>query len=123
MDYTGNSAFATDGNITLTAVIAPETEGVTYYYWWELFDESTNDWTTSFKKVNTATHTGEKSKTLTISGLPVDKSYQYHIFVQCSNGYQCYSEPFTVTRHQHSWTYTARATPPGSILTSVCSST
>ncbi len=108
-NYTGNSAFATDGNITLTAVIAsePETENVTYYYWWELFNESENDWTTSFKKVNTATHTGEKSKTLTISGLPVDKSYQYHIFVQCSNGYQCYSEPFTVTQHQHSWTYTA----------------
>ena len=106
-NYTGNSAFATDGNITLTAVIAPETEGDTYYYWWELFNESTNDWTTSFKKVNTATHTGGQSKTLTISGLPVDKSYQYHIYVQCSNGYNCYSEPFTVTRHQHSWTYTA----------------
>ena len=108
-NYTGSSAFATDGNITLTAVIAsePETENVTYYYWWELFNESENDWTTSFKKVNTATHTGEKSKTLTISGLPVDKSYQYHIYVQCSNGYNCYSEPFTVTRHQHSWTYTA----------------
>ena len=107
-NYTGNSAFATDGNITLTAVIAPapETEGVTYY-WWELFDESEKDWTTKFSNVNTATHTGEKSKTLTISGLPVDKSYQYHIFVQCSNGYQCYSEPFTVTQHQHSWTYTA----------------
>lgn len=98
-NYTGSSAFATDGNITLTAVIAsePETENVTYYYWWELFNESENDWTTSFKKVNTATHTGEKSKTLTISGLPVDKSYQYHIYVQCSNGYNCYSEPFTVT--------------------------
>ena len=107
MDYTGNSAFATDGNITLTAVIAPETEGVTYHYWWELFNESKNDWTTTFSNVNTATHTGGQSKTLTISGLPVDKSYQYHIFVQCSNGYQCYSEPFTVTQHQHSWTYTA----------------
>ena len=92
-NYTGNSAFATDGSITLTAVIAPETEGDTYYYWWELFNESTNDWTTSFKKVNTATHTGGQNKTLTISGLPVDKSYQYHIFVQCSNGYNCYSEP------------------------------
>ena len=106
-NYTGNSAFATDGNITLTAVIAPKTEGVTYYYWWELFDESKKDWTTRFSSVNTATHTGGQSKTLTISGLPVDKSYQYHIFVQCSNGYQCYSEPFTVTQHQHSWTYTA----------------
>ena len=105
-NYTGNSAFATNGNITLTAVIAPETEDVTYYYWWELFDESENDWTTTFSNVNSATHTGEKSKTLTISGLPTDKSYQYHIFVQCSNGYQCYSEPFTVTQHQHSWTYT-----------------
>ena len=106
-NYTGNSAFATDGNITLTAVIAPKTEGVTSYYWWELFDESKKDWTTRFSSVNTATHTGGQSKTLTISGLPVDKSYQYHIFVQCSNGYQCYSEPFTVTQHQHSWTYTA----------------
>ncbi len=115
--YTGNSAFATDGNITLTAVIAPEIEGVTYYYWWELFNESDNDWTTQFSKVNTATHTGEKSKTLTISGLPVDKSYQYHIFVQCSNDYNCYSEPFTVTRHQHSWTYTAS----GATITATCS--
>ena len=118
-NYTGNSAFATDGNITLTAVIAPETEGDTYYYWWELFNESENDWTTSFKKVNTATHTGEKSKTLTISGLPVDKSYQYHIFVQCSNGYNCDSEPFTVTRHQHSWTYTSS----GATITASCTDT
>lgn len=116
-NYTGSSAFATDGNITLTAVIAPETAGVTYYYWWELFDESKNDWTTHFGGVNTATHTGEKSKTLTISGLPVDKSYQYHIFVQCSNGYNCYSEPFTVTQHQHSWTYTAS----GATITAKCS--
>lgn len=118
-NYTGNSAFATDGNITLTAVIAPETEGVTYYYWWELFDESENEWTTQFSKVNTATHTGGKSKTLKISGLPVDKSYQYHIFVQCSNGYNCYSEPFTVTRHQHSWTYTAS----GATITASCTDT
>ena len=117
--YTGSSAFATDGNITLTAVIAPETQGVTYYYWWELFDESKNDWTTKFSNVNTATHTGGQSKTLTISGLPVDKSYQYHIFVQCSNGYNCYSEPFTVTRHQHSWTYTAS----GATITASCTDT
>ena len=118
-NYTGNSAFATDGNITLTAVIAPEpeTEGVTYYYWWELFNESKNDWTTSFKNVNTATHTGGQSKTLTISGLPVgNSSYQYRILVQCSNGYECYSEPFTVTRHQHSWTYTAS----GATITAKC---
>ena len=118
-NYTGNSAFATNGNITLTAVIAsePETETVTYYYWWELFNESENDWTTRFSNVNTATHSGEKSKTLTISGLPVDKSYQYHIFVQCSNGYNCYSEPFTVSQHQHSWTYTAS----GATITATCS--
>ena len=116
-NYTGNSAFTTDGNITLTAVIAPETEDAAYTYWWELFNESDNDWTTQFSKVNTATHTGGKSKTLTIPGLPTDKSYQYHIFVQCSNGYNCYSEPFTVTRHEHSWTYTAS----GATITATCS--
>lgn len=117
-NYTGNSAFATDGNITLTAVIAsePETEDVTYYYWWEVFKESENDWTSRFYTVNNATHNGGQSKTLTISGLPVDKSYQYHIFVQCSNGYNCYSEPFTVTQHQHSWTYSAS----GATITAKC---
>ena len=102
MDYTGNSAFATDGNITLTAVIAPETQGVTYYYWWELFNESKNDWTTTFSSVNSATHDGKQSKTLSISNLPENSSY-----------------PVTVTRHQHSWTYTAS----GATITASCTDT
>lgn len=116
-NYTGNSAFATDGNITLTAVIAPETENVTYYYWWELFDESKKDWTTTFRNVNSATHTGGQSKTLSISNLPENSIYQYRVDVRSDNGYQCYSEPFTVTRHQHSWTYTAS----GVTITAKCS--
>ena len=115
-NYTGSSAFATDGNITLTAVIAPETEGDTYYYWWELFNESENDWTTQFSKVNAATHDGKQSKTLSISGLPENSIYQYRVDVRSSNGYQCYSEPFTVTQHQHSWTYSAS----GATITAKC---
>lgn len=117
-NYTGNSAFATDGNITLTAVIAsePETENVTYYYWWERFDESSKDWTTKLNDVNTATHTGGRSKTLSISNLPENSSYQYHVYVSSDNGYNCYSEPFTVTRHQHSWTYSAS----GATITAKC---
>ena len=116
-NYTGNSAFATDGNITLTAVIAPETQGVTYYYWWELFNESENDWTTHFGDVNNATHTDGQSKTLSISNLPENSIYQYRVDVRSDNGYQCYSEPFTVTRHEHSWTYTAS----GATITAKCS--
>ena len=117
-DYTGNSAFATDGNITLTAVIAPEpeTENVTYHYWWEVFKESENDWTSLFYTVNNATHDGKQRKTLSISGLPENSSYQYRVEVWSDNGYQCYSEPFTVTRHQHSWTYTAS----GATITAKC---
>ena len=115
-NYTENSAFATDGNITLTAVIAPKTEGVTYYYWWELFDESKKDWTTKLNNVNTATHTGGQSKTLSISNLPENSSYQYRVDVWSNNGYQCYSEPFTVTRHQHSWMYTES----GATITAKC---
>ena len=118
-NYTGNSAFATDGSITLTAVIAPETQGVTYYYWWERFDESSKDWTTKLNDVNTATHTGGQSKTLSISNLPENSSYQYHVYVSSDNGYNCYSEPFTVTRHQHSWTYTAS----GATITASCTDT
>ncbi len=116
-NYTGNSAFATDGNITLTAVIAPETEGVTYYYWWELFDESKKEWTITFRNVNSATHTGGQSKTLSISNLPENSIYQYRVDVRSSDNYQCYSEPFTVTRHQHSWIYTAS----GATITAKCS--
>ena len=115
-NYTGNSAFATDGNITLTAVIAPETEDVTYYYWWEVFKESEKDWTSRFYTVNNATHTSGQRKTLSISGLPENSSYQYRVEVRSDNGYQCYSEPFTVTRHQHSWTYTAS----GATITAKC---
>ncbi|MBS5333819.1 MAG: S-layer homology domain-containing protein, partial [Subdoligranulum variabile] len=115
-NYTGNSAFATDGSITLTAVIAPETEGVTYTYWWELFNESTKDWTITFRNVNSATHTGGQSKTLSISGLPENSIYQYRVDVRSSDNYQCYSEPFTVTRHQHSWIYTAS----GATITAKC---
>ena len=118
-NYTGSSAFATDGSITLTAVIAPETQGVTYHYWWELFNESENEWTTTFSDVNTATHTGAESKTLSISNLPENSSYQYRVHVWSDNGYQCDSEPFTVTRHQHSWTYTAS----GATITASCTDT
>ena len=118
-NYTGNSAFATDGSITLTAVIAPKTQGVTYYYWWERFDESSKDWTTELNDVNTATHTGGQSKTLSISNLPENSSYQYRVDVRSDNGYQCYSEPFTVTRHQHSWTYSAS----GATITASCTDT
>ena len=118
-NYTGSSAFATDGNITLTAVIAsePETEDVTYYYWWEVFKESENDWTSRFYTVNNATHTGGQSVTLSISGLPENSIYQYRVDVRSSDNYQCYSEPFTVTRHQHSWIYTAS----GATITAKCS--
>lgn len=57
-NYTGSSAFTTDGKITLTAVIKPGTENVSYQ--WQLFRESDKDWLSSpyFHTVNNATHTG-----------------------------------------------------------------
>ena len=118
-DYTGSSAIAANGSITLTAVITPDTEGVAYE--WELLRESDNSWLSStyFYKVNEAAHTGAGSKTLSISGLPDNSSYQYRVLVRNSDGYQCYSEPFTVTRHQHSWTYTADNTTH--TITATCS--
>lgn len=118
-NYTGSSAFATDGNITLTAVIKPGTENVSYQ--WQLLRESDKEWLSSpyFHKVNNAEHTRAESKTLSISNLPENSSYQYRVHVWSDNGYQCYSEPFTVTRHQHSWTYTAS----GATITASCTDT
>ena len=62
-NYTGSSAFATDGKITLTAVIKPGTENVSYQ--WQLLRESDKDWLSSqyFYTVNNAKHTGADSKT------------------------------------------------------------
>lgn len=118
-NYTENSAFATDGEITLTAEVTPETENVSYQ--WKLFRETDNSWLSSqyFKTVNNATHTGTDSKTLTIRNLPENSIYQYRVDVWSDNGYWCYSEPFTVTRHQHSWTYTAS----GATVTASCTDT
>ena len=67
--------------------------------------------------MNNATHTGAESGTLSISDLPENSSYQYRVHVWSDNGYQCDSEPFTVTRHQHSWIYTAS----GATITAKCS--
>lgn len=85
-NYTGSSAFATDGNITLTAVVTPGTENVSYR--WELFRESDKDWLSSqyFYTVNNATHTGAESGTLSISDLPENSSYQYRVHVWSDNG-------------------------------------
>ena len=98
--YTGSSAIADDGNIKLTAVVTPGTAGVTYQ--WELLKADGN-WVISayFHNVNDAEHTGADSGTLTITGLPVGSSYQYRVLVMGSDGYQCYSEPFTVTAKAH----------------------
>lgn len=94
-NYTGNSFNVTDGNINLTAVVMPETENVTYQ--WQLFNSSTGNWVNStyFKNINNATHSGADSKTLSITNL--DKgTYQYRVLVKSSDGYQCYSDTFTV---------------------------
>ena len=100
--YTGSSAIADDGSIKLTVVVTPETQAVTYQYQWELLKADGN-WVNSayFKNVNNATHTGADGMTLTITGLPIGNSYQYRVLVVGSDGYQCYSEPFTVTAKAH----------------------
>ena len=118
-DAVGSSANTTDGNIQLTVVVTPETENATYQ--WELLSNS-NNWVTSayFHNVNNATHTGHDSKTLSINGLTVDgSSYQYRVLVKSSDGYECYSEPFTVTAqaHAHAWEYKA----DGGTITAACS--
>ena len=64
----------------------------------------------------TEKYTGANSQTLSITELPAGQTFSYKVQIATGDGYKCYSEPFTVTRHQHSWTYTAS----GATITATC---
>ena len=101
-DYTDSLLNAADGKVNLTAVVSPETEGVTYQ--WRMWDNESSMWITStyFKGF---TYTGADSATLSISDLTDNQTYQYRVRVTASDGYACDSESFTVTtnRCKHDW--------------------
>ena len=117
--YSGSTFDAKDStSVTLTVSVTPdESAGLTYIWCRSINDEWR--WLTnpSITQDLTEKYTGADSKTLSITELPADQTFSYKVQIATSDGYKCFSKPFTVTRHQHSWTYTAS----GATITAKCS--
>ena len=117
MNYSGSTFDAKDTSVTLTvSVTSDESAGLTYTWYRSINDEwcpLTSPYTT---KDLTEKYTGAGSRTLSITELPAGQTFSYKVQIATSDGYKCFSKPFTVTRHQHSWTYTAS----GATITAKC---
>ena len=117
-NYSGSTFDAKDStSVTLTVSVTPdESAGLTYTWYRSIKDvwrSLTNPYIT---KDLTEKYTGADSQTLSITQLPAGQTFSYKVQIATGDGYKCYSEPFTVTRHQHSWTYTAS----GATITATC---
>ena len=106
--YSGSTFDAKDStSVTLTvSVTSEESAGLTYIWCRSINDEWRWLTNSSITQDLTEKYTGADSKTLSITELPAGQTFSYKVQIATGDGYKCYSEPFTVTRHQHSWTYT-----------------
>ena len=117
--YSGSTFDAKDStSVTLTVSVTPDESAGLSYIWCRSINDEWR-WLTnpSITQGLTEKYTGAGSQTLSITGLPADQTFSYKVQITTRDGYTCYSEPFTVTRHQHSWMYTAS----GATITAKCS--
>ena len=117
-DYSGSTFDAKDStSVTLTvSVTSDESAGLTYT-WYRFINDTWRSLTnSSITQGLTEKYTGADSQTLSITELPAGQTFSYKVQIVTGDGYKCFSEPFTVTRHQHSWTYTAS----GATITAKC---
>ena len=117
-DYSSSTFDTKDStSVTLTvSVTSDESAGLTYT-WYRFINDTWRSLTNSFITQGlTEKYTGADSQTLSITELPAGQTFSYKVQIVTGDGYKCFSEPFTVTRHQHSWTYTAS----GATITAKC---
>ena len=117
-DYSGSTFDAKDStSVTLTvSVTSDESAGLTYTWYRSINDEWRSLTNPYITQGLTEKYTGADSQTLSITELPAGQTFSYKVQIATVDGYKCFSEPFTVTRHQHSWTYTAS----GATITAKC---
>ena len=102
-DYSGSTFDAKDStSVTLTVSVTPdESAGLTYIWCRSINDEwrwLTNPYITQDL---TEKYTGADSQTLSITELPAGQTFSYKVQIVTSDGYKCYSEPFTVSTCAH----------------------
>lgn len=117
-DYSGSTFDAKDStSVTLTvSVTSDESAGLTYTWYRSINDEWRSLTNPYITQGLTEKYTGADSQTLSITELPAGQTFSYKVQIVTGDGYKCFSEPFTVTRHQHSWTYMAS----GATITAKC---
>ncbi|WP_195446989.1 S-layer homology domain-containing protein [Flavonifractor plautii] len=117
-DYSGSTFDAKDStSVTLTvSVTSDESAGLTYTWYRSINDEWRSLTNPYITQGLTEKYTGADSQTLSITELPAGQTFSYKVQIATGDGYKCFSKPFTVTRHQHSWTYTAS----GATITATC---
>ncbi|WP_209341349.1 S-layer homology domain-containing protein [Flavonifractor sp. AGMB03687] len=103
MGYSGSTFDAKDStSVTLTVSVTPdESAGLTYIWCRSINDEWR--WLTnpSITQGLTEKYTGADSQTLSITKLPAGQTFSYKVQIVTSDGYKCYSEPFTVSTCAH----------------------
>ena len=116
--YSGSTFDAKDStSVTLTVSFTPEeSAGLTYTWYRSINDEWRSLTNPYITQGLTEKYTGADSQTLSITELPAGQTFSYKVQIATGDGYKCFSKPFTVTRHQHSWTYTAS----GATITATC---
>ena len=117
-DYSGSTFDAKDStSVTLTVSgTSAESTGLTYT-WYRSINDTWRSLTNPYITQGlTEKYTGADSQTLSITELPAGQTFSYKVQIATVDGYKCFSEPFTVTRHQHSWTCTAS----GATITAKC---
>ena len=102
-DYSGSTFDAKDStSVTLTVSVTPdESAGLSYIWCRSINDEwrwLTNPYITQGL---TEKYTGAGSQTLSITGLPAGQTFSYKVQIVTSDGYKCYSKPFTVSTCAH----------------------
>ena len=102
-NYSGSTFDAKDStSVTLTvSVTSDESAGLTYTWYRSINDEWRWLTSSSITQGLTEKYTGADSQTLSITELPAGQTFSYKVQIATSDGYKCYSEPFTVSTCAH----------------------
>ena len=109
-DYSGSTFDAKDStSVTLTvSVTSDESAGLTYTWYRSINDGWRSLTNSSITQGLTEKYTGANSQTLSITELPAGLTFSYKVQIVTSDGYKCFSKPFTVSTCAHDGDKTLR---------------
>ena len=102
-NYSGSTFDAKDStSVTLTvSVTSDESAGLTYTWYRSINDKWCLLTSSYITQGLTEKYTGADSQTLSITELPAGQTFSYKVQIETSDGYKCFSKPFTVSTCAH----------------------